>query len=119
MSADGKPWPHHKYQLAAYGLLIDENYRTVVKRGYVDYVPDKVVARVDISPSVKTYVRRLVRAVRELIEHEELPPRRMPEWKCARGCGYAWICFESWQDASISRGIAPQSDVKISSTAPS
>lgn len=88
----GKVWSDHKYQLVAYALLVEENLGTIVKRGYVNYVPEKLAVRVDITPTMKTYVRRIVKRAWRIVEEELLPPIRVSSAKCTGGCGYRWIC---------------------------
>jgi CRISPR-associated exonuclease Cas4 len=48
MSSDrGRVCMDHKYQLVAYALLVEENFGTVVKRGFVNYLPEKLVFQPD------------------------------------------------------------------------
>jgi len=88
----GRVWSDHKYQLVAYALMIDEGLDTLVRRGYVNYVPEKCVVRVDITPMMKSYVRRIVGHMWRMIEEGSLPPIRVSRAKCSGGCGYKWIC---------------------------
>lgn len=89
LSNKGHPHSHHKYQLVAYALLVDENYQTVVKRGFIYYVPEKKPIQIETSYRMKRYVQNsMVRIRRQLIEHV-LPPIR----KCQGACGYEWICL--------------------------
>lgn len=93
MSNGGRAWRDHKYQLAAYALLIEENYGTVVKRGYIDYIPEKLVVYMDITSGVKRYAEKIVHAVHSMIMEEKLQLTRVPPNKCTGGCGYKWICY--------------------------
>jgi CRISPR-associated exonuclease Cas4 len=92
VSNRGKLWMDHKYQLVAYGLLVEENYDTVVKRGFVNYVPERLVLGVEITPAMKAYVRRVVGHIRRIIGEEVLPPIRVGKHKCTGGCGHKTIC---------------------------
>jgi len=91
-SNKGKAWTDHKYQLTAYALLIEENYETVVKRGFINYMPEERVIGLEITPTMKRHVERILGHIRRMESGEELPPRRVSGRKCTGGCGYTWIC---------------------------
>lgn len=90
-SNKGKVWLDHKYQLVAYALLVEENYDTVVKRGFVYYVPEKRVIEVRITESMKSYVVKVINDIRAIVREGYLPPVRVP-LKKSLGCGFYWIC---------------------------
>lgn len=91
-SNKGKPWIDHKYQLVAYALLLEENYNTVVKRGYINYIPEKLAIKIDITPTLKTHIKRIITQIEETIKKEKPPPIRVAKEKCTGGCGYKWVC---------------------------
>jgi len=91
-SDHGRIWMDHKYQLVAYALLIDENYGVQVRRGFVNYIPEKLILSLDIMPTMKTYVKRVVSHIRTMIKTEKLPPIRVAKQKCTGGCGHKRIC---------------------------
>ena len=88
----GRVWMDHKYQLAAYALLIDESYSTCVKRGIINYIPEKYVIQLEITPTMKTYVKRVLGHIKRIILEEKLPPIRVTKKKCTGGCGYKYLC---------------------------
>ena len=88
----GKPWIDHKYQLVAYAILIEENYQTTVKKGYINYIPEKLIIKIDLTPTIKTHVKRILTQIKEIIQKEKLPPIKITKEKCTGGCGYKWIC---------------------------
>jgi len=90
-SLRGRPWLDHKIQLTAYALLLEDVFNTVVKRGYVYYVPEDKVLEIVFTRSMKSYVVSLVRRVEEIVRGEWLPPVRVGLSKCL-GCGYYCIC---------------------------
>jgi len=65
--------------------MIDECFDTLVRRGYVNYVPEKRVVRVDITPTMKAYVKRVVGHMRRVVEEGLLPPIRVSRAKCSGG----------------------------------
>jgi len=91
-SNNGKVWMDHKYQLVAYALLVEEKYGTVVKRGFINYIPEKLIVKVEITPTMKTHVKRVIGHIKRIIREEKLPPIRVAKNKCAGGCGYKQIC---------------------------
>jgi len=93
MNSDkGKAYMDHKYQLVAYALLMEENFGTVVKRGFVNYIPEQLILRFEITPSMKTYVKRIVGHIKRIIKEEKLPLIRVSQNKCRGGCGHKQIC---------------------------
>jgi CRISPR-associated exonuclease Cas4 len=96
MNSDkGKVCMDHKYQLVGYALLVEENFGTVVKRGFVNYIPEGLILRVDVTPSMKSYVKRVLEHIKRIIRDEELPPVRVAKRKCQGGCGHKQTCMSS------------------------
>ncbi|MCW4046643.1 MAG: CRISPR-associated protein Cas4 [Candidatus Bathyarchaeota archaeon] len=94
MSSDkGRVCMDHKYQLVAYALLVEACFDTVVKRSFVNYIPEGLILRVDVTPSMKSYVKRVLGHIKRIIRDEELPPIRVAKHKCQGGCGHRQICM--------------------------
>jgi len=91
-SDKGRVWMDHKYQLVAYTLLIEDQFGGCVKRGFINYIPEKLVIKVDIVSSMKVHVKRVLGHIRRIIWEEKLPPIRVAKHKCTGGCGYKHIC---------------------------
>ncbi|MGC8896597.1 MAG: CRISPR-associated protein Cas4 [Candidatus Bathyarchaeia archaeon] len=95
MNSDrGKVYMDHKYQLVAYALLVEENFGTVVRRGFVNYIPEKLILKFEITRSMKSYVKRVVGHIKRIIREEKLPPIRVAQNKCQGGCGHKQTCNE-------------------------
>ena len=93
MSSDkGKACMDHKYQLVGYALLIEENFGTVVKRGFVNYIPETLILQIEITPTMKSHVKRVLGHIKRIIKGEELPPIRVAKHKCQGGCGHKQTC---------------------------
>jgi len=88
-----RPWMDHKYQLVAYALLVEENFGTVVKRGFVNYIPETLILQLEITPTMKSYVKRVLGHIKRIIKEEELPPIRVAKQKCTGGCGHKQTCY--------------------------
>lgn len=84
----------HKYQLVGYALLVEENFGTVVRRGFVNYLPETLILQIEITPTMKSYVKRVLGHIRRIIKEETLPPIRVAKQKCAGGCGHRQVCWQ-------------------------
>lgn len=91
-SNSGKAWMDHKYQIVAYALLIEDCFRRCVKRGFINYIPEETIVKVDLTPSIKAYVTRVLGHIKQIIKEEKLPPVKVAKQKCTGGCGYLEIC---------------------------
>lgn len=72
-------------QLAAYAMLVEENFRRTVKRGVLFYRDDGRKAVVLIDGSLRRLVMRAVAEIRGMLESERRPERGNP-----RACGSCW-----------------------------
>lgn len=95
-SKKGQAWTDHRFQLTAYALLLEEQYSTIVRRGFVYYLPEDKAVEVKITESMKTYLKKTVKAIQNVIESGEEPAARIPRSRCTGGCGYLWICGGIW-----------------------
>lgn len=91
-SKGGKIWLDHKYQLTAYSLLLEENFDSVVRRGYVYYVPEEITLPLRISEGTKDYLRKVVGKLAVIVETQAEPEARAPPQRCSGGCVFLWIC---------------------------
>jgi CRISPR-associated exonuclease Cas4 len=90
-SINGKPWLDHKVQLTAYALLLEDRFDTVVRRGYLYYMPEEKVVEVVFTQRMKNYTKKVISYVEKLVQEERLPPVKVGISKCL-GCGYYWVC---------------------------
>jgi CRISPR-associated exonuclease Cas4 len=87
-----KVWLDHKVQIAAYSLLVEEEFLTTVKRAFVYYEPEGLAVKVAITPSLRRLTSMIIKEVLKIKEEEYMPKRTIDERKCKGGCGYLWIC---------------------------
>jgi CRISPR-associated exonuclease Cas4 len=94
----GKPplkgvWNQDAIELVAHAILIEEEFKTDVYVGFVDYekIGDRrpVVMDVDLR---KTYFD-IIREVKEIVENKKLPNVKKSPKKCEK-CKYNDICFK-------------------------
>jgi CRISPR-associated exonuclease Cas4 len=71
-SDNGRVCMNHKYQLVAYALLIEEDFGTIVKRGFVNYIPETLILQFEITPTMKSHVKRVLGHIKRIIKNEEL-----------------------------------------------
>lgn len=88
----GKIWPDHRYQLVAYSLMVEEGFNATVRRGFVYYVPEKAALRLEVTPRLKAFVKRLANDLWSMVKRGELPKVRVPLRRCSGGCGFLWVC---------------------------
>lgn len=81
----------HKLQVVTYALLIDENFKTSVKRGYIYYLKDKRVIELIIDDGLKNLVRKIITNIHQMIVDERDPGVTVPFTKCVN-CGYRVYC---------------------------
>ena len=91
-SDQGRVWMDHKYQLVAYALLIEDCLGGPVKRGFINYIPEDLVISLEITPTMKTHVKRVLGHIKRIIREEKLPPIRVAKNKCTGGCGHKNLC---------------------------
>jgi len=76
---------HIRRQLAAYGMMLEETWGGVVRRGFVYSLVTKKAEEVRLTERLRGEVREVVAAVREMVEQEAMPapPRsRRPCLNC-------------------------------------
>lgn len=82
---------NHKYQLAAYALLVEESFDTIVRRGYVHYSKDRINAKIDISDEVRRRTMKMIQEIRNIVEEEIEPARTRVSARCI-DCEYKRYC---------------------------
>lgn len=82
---------HHKYQLIAYGLLLEEMYKKVSIRGFIHSVEDGRTRSVPFSDGAKVFLKNKIRKMRWMILKEELPDETPYRGRC-RECEFKPVC---------------------------
>jgi CRISPR-associated exonuclease Cas4 len=92
-NAPGGPALHHRYQLAAYCLLVEECFRAAVRTGFLYIVPRKQVVPVPMTPGIRERVRILLGRIRTMVAAEAMPPGTRDRRRC-RDCEYRNYCAD-------------------------
>jgi CRISPR-associated exonuclease Cas4 len=84
----------HKYQLITLGLLVEDNYSTVVRRGVIHYAKTNRTIVVNITERLKRMTEKYIQNIRDLLI-DGLMPEPNPVCKRGRvGCGFADRCID-------------------------
>lgn len=82
---------HHKYQLVAYALLVEERWDRPVRRAFVYRIPERRAQEVPITPNMRRFVHKTMAEIRAMIASEAMPsPTRHGE-RCA-DCEFRNFC---------------------------
>ena len=82
---------HHKAQLMAYALCLEEMFCKSVTRGYLYYARDDRLVGVYLSDDLRRVVIESLDKVRSCLRGEFIPPRIQDESKC-RNCWFRRYC---------------------------
>ncbi len=84
----------HKYQLTLLGLMVENAYDTIVRRGIVHYTLEELTIEKGITMSMKTRTKSYVERINRMIEDGSLPSPRAQCRFDRVGCGYANQCAD-------------------------
>ncbi len=84
---------HHKAQLTAYALCLEEMFRRAVCEGYLYYVKSDKLVRVDITEDLKKLVIDEIEKLRKCLIYGDIPRRAASTWKCAN-CWFRKYCVK-------------------------
>lgn len=76
-------WESHKVQLAAYALLLEDNFQTNIPEGIVQYIDSGKRVSVFINPFLKDQVKELASSVKALLFSKEPPSIAENRNKCS------------------------------------
>ena len=82
---------HWKEQLAAYALMLEEAWKTPVRRGFVYHLPLRRAREVPITPRLRKGVREIIAQMREMVERQAMPPPPRSRRPCVE-CEFRRFC---------------------------
>ncbi len=83
--------PHLRQQLAAYGLMLEETWGGVVRRGFIYSLLTRRVEEIPLTPALRREVRETVAAMREMVERERMPDPPASRRPCVN-CEFRRFC---------------------------
>lgn len=93
-------WPGHRIQIAAYAMLIEENFKTNVKEGFIRYLDTNETRQIAINPFMKEEIISLVKEIQELLKANEIPNYCENRNKCVK-CGLRNTCYNESEVATL------------------
>lgn len=69
----GRPHRNHLFQLAAYAILVEENFQTEVRTGFIYLAPIQEVVVVQLTPDLKEKTLNFLAEIRAMIRDGILP----------------------------------------------
>lgn len=82
---------HHKYQLLAYGLLLEETFRKRCPRGFAHSLEDGTTKSVAFSDGAKMFLKGKIKKMRQMILEEIFPDETPYKGRC-RECEFRPLC---------------------------
>ncbi len=86
-----RPGLNHKYQLAAYMLLIEDYYQTGVRRGIIHLIPTKKTFHYKNSDKLRNKIKEIIASIRNIIQEEKFP-EKVKGWRKCKDCEYKNYC---------------------------
>lgn len=84
---------HHKYQLAAYAMLIEDCWRCTVRRGFLYLVDAHDIVPVEMTDGVRRRVTQLKSRICAMAANQVLPPPTPHRARC-RDCEFRHYCAD-------------------------
>jgi len=86
---------HHKYQLTAYSLLVEDTFGLPARQAFVYFIPLKRAQAVEITPAMRAYTHRVLNAIRGSISREHMPEGTRVVRRC-HVCEFLPYCNDRW-----------------------
>lgn len=87
----GRPARNHVYQVAGYGLLLEDIYGKEAPRGFVYLIPSDEAVAFELHGSLKDDIMAMLAEMRLMIAEESMPPPADNRNKCV-DCEYRNFC---------------------------
>jgi CRISPR-associated exonuclease Cas4 len=88
---------NHRFQLAAYALLLREMPGPPVRRGMVFIIPEQRVQSVRLDAGLEREVREAAAEIRAMIAAEQIPPPA-DRWAKCRDCEFYRFCGDRYSE---------------------
>lgn len=92
--SEGEPALHHRYQLTAYALLVEDFCRRIVRSGYIYMLRAEQVFPIEITESKKQRVKAIMRDIRAMVRIESMPSPTPHRERCYN-CEFRLYCADT------------------------
>lgn len=86
---------NHRFQLAAYALLVEDAFARPAPQGFIYLVPRKAVVAIDLSEADRQDVRDALAAMRRMVAQEDMPGPTTVRARCV-ACEFRNYCADVW-----------------------
>lgn len=83
---------HHKYQLLAYGLLLEDTFKVKCERGFVYSLEDGSTKMVHFSQGARDFLLGKIRKIRRMLRDEIMPEPTPFRGRC-KECEFKPLCI--------------------------
>jgi len=87
----GRPHRNHIFQLAGYGLLLEENFGTQVEAGFIYLVPTQEVVTIELNERLREKTLGMLGEIRSMIREGMLPAPTPVRARC-EDCEFRNYC---------------------------
>lgn len=87
----GRPHRNHVFQLAGYGLLVEENFRTQVGAGFIYLAPTQEVVTIELNKRLREKTLYMLGEIRSMISDGILPAPTPVRARC-EDCEFRNYC---------------------------
>ena len=88
-----RPAVGHKYQLAAYALLLEDAYGGTVRRGFFYLLPRAEIVEVQFTPALRQRTHHVLTMIRRMLRTGVLPPPTRVRGRCV-DCEFRMYCAD-------------------------
>lgn len=87
---------HHRLQLCAYGLLLEERYETTIPQGYLYLIPQRELVAVRLTDKLRQRVLDVLQNLYDMVLSERMPPPAAQINRC-HPCEFRRFCNDIGQ----------------------
>ncbi len=82
---------HHKYQLIAYAMMVEEERRKPVREGFIYLIPQNKMEKFFVDEGARFYTKKICTQIRQIIENQTFPEATRKKGRC-RDCEFRNYC---------------------------
>lgn len=90
----GRVGIHHKYQLIAYAMMLEEERRRPVREGFIYLIPQNRLEKFLVDEGARFYTKKLCTQMRNLIDTQTFPEATRKRERC-KDCEFRNYCRDT------------------------